>query len=152
MSGWLAGIGPWHWLLLGVLLIISELLSPAAVFIWLAVAAGLVGLILVAFPQIDWLLQLLLFAGLSLLSLVVGRRFFKHHPIATDRPNLNRRGHQYVGRVFTLDAPIVNGGGRIKVDDTTWKISGADCPEGTRITVTGVDGVILTVRCKDGDP
>ena len=68
------------------------------------------------------------------------------HPTETDQPRLNRRGEQYIGRTFTLDEPIVNGLGKIRVDDSTWKIEGGDCAAGTRITVVGVDGVVLKVE------
>lgn len=68
------------------------------------------------------------------------------NPVESDQPNLNRRGQQYIGRTFTLSEPIVNGLGKITVDDSTWKIHGKDCAEGTRVTVTGVDGVILKVE------
>ena len=68
------------------------------------------------------------------------------NPVISDQPNLNRRGQQYVGRTFTLDEPIVNGLGKIHVDDSTWKIEGNDCPAGTKVKVTGVDGVILKVE------
>jgi len=151
MSSWLLAISPWHWLLLAVALIIAELLSPAAFFMWLAVGAGLVGLALAGFPGLGWQVQLLLFATFSILALVVGRRYFRRYPIASDRPTLNRRGHQYLGRVFTLDHPIVDGAGRLRVDDTMWKIEGQDCPAGTRIKVSGVDGVILRVTPAGAD-
>jgi membrane protein implicated in regulation of membrane protease activity len=147
MSGWIAQAGPWHWFLLAIALIILEVLSPAAFFMWLAVAAGLVGLVLAVFSEMAWQFQLLLFAVLSVLSLIVGRHYLKRHPIATDEPTLNKRGHQYIGRVFTLDQPIENGVGKLRVDDTSWKIAGEDCLAGTRVTVTGVDGVVLLVAC-----
>jgi membrane protein implicated in regulation of membrane protease activity len=147
ISRWIAELGPWHWFLLAIALIVLEVLTPTAFFMWLAVAAGLVGLVLAVFSDLDWQIQLLLFALLSVLSLVVGRHFLKRHPIASDEPLLNKRGHQYIGRVFTLDQPIVNGVGKLRVDDTTWKIAGEDCPPGTRVTVTGVDGVVLLVAC-----
>jgi len=56
------------------------------------------------------------------------------------------RGEQYVNRTFTLEEPVVNGQGKIKVDDSTWKIEGADCESGTKVRVTGVDGVVLKVE------
>jgi inner membrane protein len=149
IPGWIAEVGPWHWLLLAIALIVLEALTPAAFFIWLAVAAGLVGLVLAIFPGMDWQIQLVLFAVFSVLSLVVGRYYLKRHPIATDEPNLNKRGHQYIGRVFTLSRPIVDGVGKLNVDDTTWKIAGNDCAEGTKIEVTGVDGVVLLVTPAD---
>ena len=72
--------------------------------------------------------------------------WLKRHPTETDQPRLNRRGEQYLGRVFTLEHPVVNGLGKIRVDDSTWKISGPDCSEGTQVRVVGVDGVVLRVE------
>jgi membrane protein implicated in regulation of membrane protease activity len=48
--------------------------------------------------------------------------------------------------VFTLSEAIVNGTGKIHVDDTMWKVDGADLPEGTQVRVTGVAGTVLTVE------
>lgn len=149
-AGWLTTVGPWHWVLLAILLIILEALTPIAFFLWPAIAAGLVGLALAVLPGLDWQIQLVLFGVLSVLSLVLGRRYLRRYPIATDTPTLNRRGHQYIGRVFTLDQPIVNGTGKLRVDDTTWKIRGRDCGAGTRMRVTGVDGVVLLVTPDGG--
>lgn len=142
---WIAEISPWHWFLLAVALIILEALTPVAFFMWLAVAAAVVGLVLLVFPDLSWQAQLILFAVASVMSLVLGRRYLKRHPIRTDEPTLNKRGHQYIGRVFTLDNPIVNGAGKLRVDDTIWKIGGRDCVGGTRVRVTDVDGVVLLV-------
>ena len=142
---WIAEVSPWHWFLLAVALIILEALTPIAFFMWLAVAAAVVGLVLLVLPDMAWQAQLVLFAFASVMSLVLGRRYLKRHPIRTDEPTLNKRGHQYIGRVFTLDQPIVNGAGKLRVDDTIWKIGGRDCVEGTRVRVTDVDGVVLLV-------
>ncbi|MDF1530326.1 MAG: NfeD family protein, partial [Sedimenticola sp.] len=71
------------------------------------------------------------------------------NPTKSDQPRLNRRGEQYIGRIFTLSEPMVNGQGKIKVDDSIWKISGADCPAGARVKVVDVDGVVLKVALID---
>jgi len=139
----------WHWLVLGVVLLILEVFAPTVFFMWLAIAAGIVGLVLALFPDLGWQMQLVLFAVLSVISVVAGRSWFTRHPIKTDQPTLNRRGEQYIGRVFTLDEPVVNGTGKIRVDDTTWKINGADCVAGTRVRVTGVNGTVLLVDGAD---
>jgi hypothetical protein len=149
ITNWIAEAGPWHWLLLAIVLIILEALTPFAFFLWLGVAAGLVGLALALFSELGWQAQLVLFAVFSVLSLFLGRRYLKRYPIATDEPTLNRRGHQYIGRVFTLEQPIVNGIGKLRVDDTTWKIGGRDCAEGTKVRVADVDGVVLLVTRAD---
>jgi membrane protein implicated in regulation of membrane protease activity len=142
---WLQLAEYWHWWVLGVVLVILEVFSPGVFFLWLGIAAGLVGLVMFAYPELPLAGQLLTFALFSVVSILLWRAYLKRHPIKTDQPLLNRRGEQYVGRVFTLDAPVVNGAGKIRVDDSIWKIHGTDCPAGTRVRVTGVDGVVLKV-------
>jgi len=111
----------------------------------MGIAAGLVGLVLVIAPSMGWEYQIILFAVMSVVSIVVWRIYQERHPTPTDKPTLNMRGQQYVGRVFTLSEAIVNGVGKIKVDDTMWKIAGEDCAAGARVKVTEVDGAILKV-------
>ncbi|HHO68385.1 MAG TPA: NfeD family protein, partial [Gammaproteobacteria bacterium] len=120
-------LGHWHWWILGVALLILEVFAPGAFFLWLGIAAGVVGLVVYLLPELAWEYQLLLFSILSVISIVVWRRFFRLRAEDTDQPTLNRRGEQYIGRVFTLETPLVNGMGKIRIDDTTWKIEGPDC-------------------------
>jgi len=144
-------IGYWHWWILAAALIIMEVFAPGAFFLWLGIAAVAVGGVVYVSPEIDWEYQLLMFSVLSVISIVVWRKYFRATPTITDQPNLNRRGQQYVGRVFTLKEPIVDGIGKIHVDDSTWKVRGESCPVGTQVEVTGVDGTILEIVCKTGD-
>lgn len=146
---WLEYLEYWHWLVLGLLLAILEVFSPGVFFLWIGIGAGLTGVLLWLFPEISWQWQLVVFAGISLGSIVVARNYLLRHPIESDQPTLNRRGEQYVDRVFTLEQPIVNGNGKIRVDDSTWKVRGDDCPAGTRVRVSGVDGVVLLVDRED---
>jgi len=136
----------WHWLALGVFLLIVELLAPGMFFLWMAQAAAITGVLLFFFPGLGWETQITVFSVLSVLGIAIARRFFKRHPIESDQPLLNRRTAQYVGRVFTLDRPIVNGQGKIKVDDSTWKIRGEDCAAGMRVRVVDADSVVLIVE------
>ena len=137
----------WHWWIAGLVFIILEMFAPGAVFVWLGAAAGVVGLTLLAFPGMSWEIQFLIWSVLSIGTAIGWRLYLKRNPIETDRPTLNRRGEQYVGRQFTLEEPVVNGLGKIRVDDSIWKIeSGGDIPAGTRIEVTGIDGTVLKVE------
>ncbi len=142
----LTSISFWHWLVLAVVLFGLEIFAPGVVFMWLGLAAIVVGGVLYFVPGLEWEYQLLLFSLLSVFSIILWRRYQKSHPLLTDQPSLNRRGEQYVGRIFTLDEAMVNNMGKIRVDDTTWKVEGCDCPAGTRVRVVGVDGVILKVE------
>jgi len=58
---------------------------------------------------------------------------------------LNRRAEAYIGRTFTLERPIVDGRGRLRVDDTMWLVEGPDLPAGTRVQVTSVNNTLLRV-------
>ena len=136
----------WHWWIAGVALVIVEVFAPGAIFLWLGISAGLVGAMLLAVPDISWQVQFLVFAVLSVGSIAGWRVYHKRNPTETDLPTLNRRGEQYVGRVFTLEDGINNGTGVIRVDDSRWKIEGEDLPAGTKVRVTGVEGTVLKVE------
>ena len=136
----------WYWWAFGGLLVIIEAFAPGFMFLWLGMAAGLVGLVLVVWPAPSFAIQLLMFAGLSMLSVTGWRRFQMARPPASDHPNLNRRGAQYVGRRFSLVAPIVNGRGRIELGDSSWTVEGPDLPAGQVVEVTGIEGIVLQVR------
>jgi len=136
----------WHWWIFGVLLIVLEIFAPSAFFLWMGISAGIVGLILLIAPDLGWEYQFMIFAIFSIVSIALWKRYAKQNPTVTDHPTLNRRGEQYVGRHFTLEEPIVNGMGKIKVDDSIWKISGGDCDAGTTVKVTGIDGTIFRVE------
>ncbi len=136
----------WHWWVAAVVLIIVEALAPGAIFLWLGVSAAVVGAVLLAAPDLSWQYQVLIFALLSIGSVVGWRVYHKSHPTETDLPTLNRRGEQYIGRVITLDNAIVNRVGKVRLDDTSWKVEGGDLPAGARVKVVGVDGVVLRVE------
>ncbi len=142
---WLENASYWHWWVVAVVLVILEVFSPGAFFLWLGISAGITGLIILAVPDLSWQYQLLLFSVFSVASIMIWHLFLKRHPTESDHPVLNRRGEQYIDRVFTLDEPVVNGLGKIRVDDSTWKISGEDCDAGSRVRVVGVDGVVLKI-------
>ncbi len=145
MTEWLDQVVFWHWWILAGLLLIVELTAPAFFFLWLGIAAAATGLLLLLFPAIPVAMQLVLFAALSIVAVIAWRKYRESHPFVTDQPNLNRRGEQYTGRVFTLKQPIENGVGKVTVDDSTWRVKGPDLPAGTKVRVEGIDGVVFIV-------
>ena len=136
----------WHWFILAVILFVFEVFAPGAFFMWIAIAAAIMGLIISMFSGMTWEYQLFLFSILSVASLFVWRKFAAGDTAVTDQPQLNKRGMQYVGRVFTLEEPIVNRYGRIRVDDTTWKIHGDDSEVGDTVKVLKIEGTVLLVE------
>lgn len=136
----------WHWMILGLALAMIEVLVPGTLFLWLGIAAGLTGLLLLAFPDAGWEIQLIAFGVLSVANVAGWRLYLARRPLRSDDSTLNRRGEQYVGRVFTLVEPIADGRGTVKVGDSLWRADGPDLPAGTRVKVTGVAGTVLKVE------
>ncbi len=151
MMDLLNNLQAWHWAVLGISLLILEILAPGVFFMWMGLAAGLAALLSWLFADLGWQAQVLAFAGLSVITVIAGRKWLNPQNTDTEEPALNRRGEQYLGRVFTLDQPMVNNEGKIRVDDTTWKIRGEDCSAGSRVRVIGVDGVVLLVSCESAN-
>ena len=135
----------WHWWVLALALLILEALVSGFFLLWLSIAAGFVGLTLLLYPELSWQAQLLIFALLAVASIAGFRLFLRKRPPTSDQPALNRRGRQYVGRSFTLDEPILNGVGKMRVDDTVWRVVGDDMRKGERVVVESVEGNALRV-------
>jgi inner membrane protein len=136
----------WYWLVLAAVFGVIEVAAPAMVCIWLAAAALGVATIAWLAPDLDWEYQALIFAGFVVASVSLGRIFFAHSRSTQGQRHLNRRAESYIGRLFTLDGAIVDGRGRLKVDDTVWFIAGPDLPAGTRVQITGAENTVLRVE------
>jgi len=145
IAGLLASLGPWAWILLGLILAVIELLAPGVFFIWLALAALATGVLDAVFG-LSWQAASLLFAVLCVVMVLVGRAVMR--PLLqqdTGADHLNRRGQSLVGRVFVLETPIKDGEGRIRVDDSSWRVTGADRFAGAKVRVVRVEGSTLVV-------
>ena len=136
----------WNWWVLALILLVVELLAPGFFFLWMAASGFVTGCLLLLIPAIGTELQILIFSVLSVVAITVWKLYGKKHPIATDHPLLNKRGDQYIGRVFSLYKPIENGEGKIKVDDSIWKVHGDDCDINTKVKVIAVRGTVFDVE------
>ena len=138
-------LGPWSWLVLGLILLGLEILVPGNVFVWFGVAALLTGA-LAFFAVVGWQVELIVFVVLAVVLVIVGRRVFARESEPGEQPFLNDRAHRLVGNTYMLSAPIVDGHGRVRIDDTNWRITGPDLPSGTRVKVIDADGAVLKVE------
>jgi inner membrane protein len=141
----LGEFGLWAWWIIAAVLGILELIVPGIFFVWLAAAAAVVGLIVLA-VDIPLTAQVALFAVLSVVAVWTSRRYFARHEVESDHPLLNQRAQTYVGRTFTLEQEIRNGRGKIRIGDSLWLAEGPELPAGTSVHVTGVDGGVLKVE------
>ncbi len=137
----------WHWWILAIFLIGIEVFAPTTIFMWFGISAGLTGLFSLIAPETSWQIQFIVFSVLSVLAILASRYYIKNNPSTTDQPKLNKRGAQYIGRKFNLEKAIVNGIGKIRVDDTYWRVeSDNDADKKTKVKVTGVEGASLKVE------
>jgi hypothetical protein len=138
-------LGSWNWFILAAVLLLLEVMAPGTFMLWLGLSATLVGLISLVVDW-SWQYQLLAFAAFAIAAIPLWRRVGAHAKSPTDQPFLNRRADAFIGQVFTLEKPIVAGCGTIGIGDTVWRISGPDCPSGSKVKVAAVDGGTLKVE------
>jgi inner membrane protein len=145
MVEFFASLGYWDWFIAGGLLLVVEALAPGVFMFWLGLAAMLVGAVSSS-VDLSWQAQFILFSAFSVAMIPIWRRLSRQVPTDTDQPFLNRRAEALVGRVFTLEKPIIDGAGTVRIDDSVWRITGADVPAGRRIKVVSVEGTALHVE------
>lgn len=141
------GLSPsWIWLIVGLVLIMAEaLLAPGTYLLWIGLAAAVLGLILAVAPlALIW--QLALFGVLALAFGALGWRVYRGRRSGSASDALHDPVAALQGREFALDKPIRGGAGRIRVNDTVWRVVGPDLPAGTRVRVVGSDGGSLRVE------
>ena len=145
MTGIFYTLGSWNWLIFGFILMAVELLAPGVFMFWLGLAALLVGLLSFAISP-SWQTQLLMFAVFAVAAVPLWRRVARSNSgVSRSNPFLNKRTDALVGRVFTLEKPIIDGAGTVKIDDTIWRVAGPDAPAGSRVRIVQADGASLTV-------
>ena len=138
-------LGAWNWLILAGLFFALELAAPGIFLIWFGIAAAVVGGLALVF-DVSWQVQLVLFAVIAVVAVVLARKFLRTDDRSAERPFLNRRAQQHVGKSYVVAESITNGYGKVRVGDTLWRAEGPDVAEGTRVRVTRADGATLVVE------
>jgi len=136
----------WDWLALGTVLLILEVFGAGGYLLWVGIAGLIVGVLTFLIPEMSWTLQLPLFGVLAILTAMYWWRRQRGSVESGDQPNLNRRGHELIGRTFVVQQAIVEGRGKIKVGDSVWMAVGPDAAVGTPVRVTAQNGTVLSVE------
>lgn len=142
MGSW----GHWGWLTLGFGLIAVEMLIfPGGFPLWIGVAA-LVMAGVTALVSLSWEMELITFGMLAIIAGILAWKLHYRHARTDAADGLHDRVESLIGREFVLDEGTVDDGyGRIRIDDSHWRVSGPKLPSGARVKVTGADGATLTV-------
>lgn len=88
---------PWHWFVLGILLILSELVIPAFAALWFGLAAIMVGVLLWMFPMMGFITQIVTWIILSVLCTLLWFKFIK--PLSIDKTKAGLSREATIGQV-----------------------------------------------------
>ena len=88
---------PWHWFVLGVLLMLSELLLPAFAALWFGIGAIMVGILYWMFPMMGTTTQLVMWIILSVLCTLAWFKFIK--PLSTDKTKAGLSREATIGQI-----------------------------------------------------
>jgi len=141
----LTSLGPQHWLVLGLILLIAEMASGTTYLLWPAVAAFLTALISLA-GVTSWIADIAIFAVLVIALTFFGRPIVKRWREENNAEGLNERSKTLIGTrgVITVFA---NGTGSVKIADTIWRaVSEEALTPGQTVVIDAVDGATLKVR------
>lgn len=142
----------WHWIVIGLLLVIAEMASAGGFYvIFFGVAALLVGILAAFGIAGPASVQVLLFSILSVGSLAIFRsRLLAWMQLDPQRPAVD----PLIGEIGMAQEDIAAGGvGRLELRGTAWSARNATSsalPRGTRCRVVRVEGLMLHVEPEGG--
>lgn len=137
----------WHWIILGIVLLIIEMNIGTFFVLGLGVAAVLVGVMDLLFAT-TFNTELLMWIILSLVSIAIWFKWFREPP-QTDSGQSNYR-LDTLGMVLEGIEP--HSRGKVKFDapvlgNTTWHATAkVNIPEGTRVKIVQVNGQLIEVE------
>ena len=140
----------WAWLLLGLVLITSEVLTPGAFFLFFFGVSAFILSLLTGFgitwsPEIQWSI----FSALSVFFIAVLRRIIvkaRGHPLVASE-NSDRSSPVCELGITTVGISA-GGEGHAELRGTTWtarNVSTVSLPARARVKVTGLSGLTLEI-------
>lgn len=133
------------WIAVGALLLAAEVASGSGWLLWPAGAAAVTAILALGMP-LDLPVQAMIFAALTIVTTLAGRRFFPRRPHGRD---INDTRARLTGLAGVAAGDFQAGRGRVFVDGKEWaaELEGAgSLATGARIVVVAVHGAHLTVR------
>ena len=139
----------WHWIVLGIVLMLLELAVPAFFLMWFGLGAVVVGLLMLVFPDLSMAHQVIAWTASSMLFVWLWFKVFKPNIFKT-RAGLSRG--TFIGEVglVTKDIrPYEKGQIRFQkpiLGNEVWEsIADEEIKAGERVKVLEVEGSVLRV-------
>ena len=144
-----ADITAYHWIALGLILLIAEVLGTAGFLLGAAIAALGMGAVLWLVPGMSLGAQLLIYAIGAVAASVLYFQLFRDAQKIPARPLLNKRANRLIGHQFKLENDIDLGEGKVQIGDTMWHVQcEGSLPEGTLVEVVGTERMQLVIAPK----
>jgi inner membrane protein len=138
-------VGPLHWLVLGLILLIAEMATGTTYLLWPSVAAFATALAALILPT-NWIAETAVFAVLVIALTYFGQPLVRRWRSEHAASGLNERNLSMVGKRGVV-ANFANGVGSVKIADTIWRAVSEEALEaGQNVEVASVDGATLRVK------
>lgn len=132
-----------YWWAIALTFVLVEFAKPHGKLIWVAFAAMISGLLVKLLPDMAWIAVVnFVIMAPALVWLSTMSKKAKAKRLIDDVA----AGKQYLGKVFVLEEPVIDGKGTLVHSDNTWLLTGEDAKAGERMVVVGVNGNELTVE------
>ena len=125
----------WHWFIISGVLFVFEMLSLTTFFLFFAIAAGVMGSVIILLPDMGLNMQLGLAGMLAILAMLAGYYTFQSKISQKRKDVLNNRMDQYIGKEVTLLQDVENGVSKAKIGDTDWRILLEEGRQGDRVKI-----------------
>lgn len=140
----------WHWIVLGIALVIAELVVPAFFVVWFGLGALLVGVLLVLLPGLGVTVQVSLWTLASLAMVMLWFRVFKRSDYKTRIGQSDGDTIGEIGLVSKAAAPFERGRVRFQkplLGSEEWEcVVDEPVAVGVRVRVVAVEGSFLKVE------
>ena len=137
----------WIWAGACAALLAIEVMTGSGWLLWASAAAGLTGILALAF-DLPPATAVLVFALLTILSTLLARRYLPRSLAANDG-DINDNLSRLIGQRAAVSQAFVSNVGRVFIDGKEWPAElegGEEAPVGASVTVADIDGVRLRVR------
>lgn len=132
------------WLIAALALGVAELLIPGVFAVFLAIAAAVVGVAVLVVPGLPVAAQIAAFAIWSVVTVLIGKRWYTDFPVESSDPQLNDRISRLIGTTVIVQVPIGPQGGRVTVGDGSWPARGVAAAAGATVRIAAIrDGVAI---------
>ncbi len=136
-----------YWLILGIILIFVELATPGFVLMFFGMAALTVSFLTLLIPSLGQTIAWLLFAALSVVYLLLLRKFLKR-VFMGEKDAPDRLEDSFIGKFAIVSEPIAPGKpGKVEFTGCEWEaVSDAEAAVGDRVKIIDKNNLTLIVK------